>query len=86
MAVVVGGGGGADVGVAEELLDHDEFEALFRNPPGGELGTGAGRGGRSGLVLVADREPGRQTPFSVLNDPLRVRPAVRTGQDRGADR
>lgn len=42
--------------------------------------------GRSGLVLVADREPGRQTPFSVLDDALRVRPAVRTGQDRGADR
>lgn len=30
--VGVDGGGDADVGVAEEFLDHDEFDALFQEP------------------------------------------------------
>lgn len=33
--VGVDGGGDADVGVAEEFLDHDEFDALFQEDGGG---------------------------------------------------
>jgi hypothetical protein len=29
------GGGDVDVGVAEEFLDHDEFDALFQEQGGG---------------------------------------------------
>ncbi|GGM09653.1 hypothetical protein GCM10010129_62000 [Streptomyces fumigatiscleroticus] len=31
----IDGGGDADVGVAEEFLDHDEFDALFQEQGGG---------------------------------------------------
>jgi len=33
--VGIDGGGDADVGVAEEFLDHDEFDALFQEQGGG---------------------------------------------------
>ena len=33
--VGVNGGGDADVGVAEEFLDHDEFHSLFQEEGGG---------------------------------------------------
>jgi hypothetical protein len=33
--VGVDGGGDADVGVAEEFLDHDEFDTLFQEQGGG---------------------------------------------------
>ena len=35
--VGVHGGGDADVGVAEEFLDHDEFDALFQEEGGGRV-------------------------------------------------
>lgn len=31
------GGGDADVGVAEEFLDHDEFDAVFQEQGGGRV-------------------------------------------------
>ncbi|GHB29948.1 hypothetical protein GCM10010392_67740 [Streptomyces clavifer] len=33
----VDGGGDANVGVAEEFLDHDEFDALFQEQGGGRV-------------------------------------------------
>ncbi|KOV50718.1 hypothetical protein ADL00_42840 [Streptomyces sp. AS58] len=35
--VGVDGGGDADVGVAEEFLDHDEFDALLQEQRGGRM-------------------------------------------------
>ncbi len=35
--VGVDGGGDTDVGVAEEFLDHDEFDALLQEQGGGGL-------------------------------------------------
>jgi hypothetical protein len=35
--VGVDGGGDVDVGVAEEFLDHDEFDALFQEQSGGRM-------------------------------------------------
>jgi len=45
--VGVDGGGDADVGVAEEFLDHDEFDALLQEEgsPSSVGGRGTGCGG-----------------------------------------
>lgn len=78
----VDGGGDADVGVAEEVLDHDEFDALFQEQGGGgvpevveadaaEAGLAEERGEGTGEVCRVDRSAlhrGEHVPAALPRD------------------
>lgn len=75
--VGVDGGGDADVGVAQQLLDHDEFHSLFQEEGGRRVAEVVEPdAAESGLAEQGVEVPGESRPFD--------RGAVGAGEDVAA--